>query len=245
MSGIALIGRSGAAVQTDNAGHVATTFRPHHPATSNGTSAGPQVRGSGSYRNFSTSGSLGALAANSEVWHFRFPIPSGSSALSYSAMIMRKLQVSIMVSTAASGAALLSLGVFFSRSWSVDGSGGTLQSVGTLNNSKQRINNARPYSTVRIANTTALTAGTQTLDAQPLSSVAFGVGTGATTTSIATQLLNFEDGTLIDDDPWALAYPPCIQIPEGLVIRTGANAFPAGIAWTLSVRSVWQESETY
>lgn len=236
--GLVVVGESGDSIEV-GADNLAALVTPRPNGYANSFSwQGPRGAGvlAGAYKNYSISGALGALAANSEVWQMRF-----TSLNSNIEIKVPRVQVCVHVTTAAAAAALASLQLFASRSFTVDGSGGTVQAAGALNNSKSRIIMPRPQATIRIASTAALTAGTETLDAQPLSSVAFGIGTAALTTGLTAHALDWDDGFLLEDDPTGVVHPFHIAVNEGLVIRTGA-AMPASIVWQLGVRVSWNET---
>lgn len=237
--GLIVIGESGDSLEVGPDNFAALVTPRPNAYLASGNYRGP--RGTtvlaGAYKNYALSGAMGALAAGSEVWQMRFP-PPGSTNIEIK---VTRVQVCVHVTTAAAAAALASLQLFAARSFSVDGSGGTLQAVGSLNNSKSRIIMSRPQATIRIPTTVALTAGTETLDAQPLSSVAFGIGTAALTTGLTAHALDWDDGFLLEDEPSGIMHPFHIAAGEGLVIKLGA-AMPASIVWQLGVRVSWNET---
>ena len=130
----------------------------------------------GWYRVDAISGTIGAaLAANSELFQFRFVAGTMSLALVYKVIVSAGL---VAVSTAAGP---VGFSIVPARSWTVAGSGGTRLTL-TGNNAKLRT--SFPTSQVNdagISTTGALTVGTKTLDTQGAGNVLVHVGTAAVT----------------------------------------------------------------
>jgi len=89
-----------------------------------------------------------------------------------------------------------------------------------------------------ISTTAALTAGTKTLDGTDIGAIAFSIGTGAITVAPNLNLIPLT--TLFDADGEG-QHPLVLANQEGFVIRTGANAFPAGMTWIGAVNVLWAE----
>jgi len=186
----------------------------------------------GFYRASATSGTMAvSLGANAEIFQFRWPDATRFA-------VVTRVGISAGSNVAAAAAALLAFKCTIARSWTVAGSGGTRL---TLTGNNQKLRTSMGTSLVNdagISTTAALTAGTKTLDAQDVGAVSFGVGTGAITVSPSLvicpryELLNVDAST---DHPIILAQN------EGFVIRTGVNAFPAGMTWSFSVDVSWAE----
>jgi hypothetical protein len=190
----------------------------------------------GMYRLGATSGTIAAaLAANSELFQFRWPDAS-NLALVY------KVNISAGLNVAATAAGLVSLVMTAARTWTAAGSGGTRLTL-TGNNCKLRTSMGTTLvNDAGIATTGALTAGTKTLDATNLAAVAFAILTGAITTVVSGTILPptdlFASGTEGD-------HPLVLAQNEGFVIRNGATAFPASATWHLGVNVLWAEAAAF
>lgn len=191
----------------------------------------------GYYRAGAISGTIAAaLAANSEVFQFRWP-DATNLALVY------KVQVSAGANVAATAAAITSLRMTAARSWSAAGSGGTRLTL-TGNNCKLRTSMGTTLvNDAGIASTGALTAGTKTLDTTDLGVVSIGIMTGAITTVVSGNLISRGDGILYDADGEGF-HPLTLAQNEGFVIRSGV-IFPAAMTWQLGVDVVWAEAAAF
>lgn len=186
----------------------------------------------GYYRVGAVSGTIAAaLAANSEVFQFRYVTAASRIALVY------KICVSAGANLAATAAAITSLRATVARSWTAAGSGGTRLTL-TGNNVKLRTSYATSeVNDAGILTTAALTAGTKTLDTTDIGQVAYGIGTGAITTSVPLVIL---PRTPIFDADGEGQHPLVLANQEGFVIRTGIIQ-PATMTWNLAVEVLWAE----
>lgn len=201
--------------------------------------SGPLPAGAGGgYRLSGQSGTMAAaLAANSEIFQFRYVTAASRVAL------IHGISISAGANLAATAAALAALRATIARAWTAAGSSGT-RFVLTGNNQKLRTTHATSeVSDAGIATTAALTAGTKTLDSQDIGSVAFGIGTGAITTSVPLVLV--PKTNLMGDFLGGLAFPIVLANQEGFVIRSGANAFPATLTWSFAVDVAWSEVDGF
>jgi hypothetical protein len=190
----------------------------------------------GFYRVSVVSGTMAAaLAANSEIFQFRWPDATRFA-------VVTRVAISAGANLAATAAAISSLRLTAARSWTVAGSGGTRLTM-TGNNQKLRtaVMGTSLTSDIGVSTTAGLTAGTKTLDAQDMGGVSFGIGTGAITTALnlniipLTELLNIDAS---NDHPLVLAQN------EGFVIRSGI-IFPATMTWAFTVNVSWAEVDAY
>lgn len=191
----------------------------------------------GAYALGAVSGTIAAaLGANSELFQFRYTTAASRIAL------VRRVFVSASANLAATAAALVSLNLCAARSWTANGSGGTAITTSGDNLNLRTTMPASEIANVRMATTAALGAGTKTLDTTDLASVAFGIGTGALTTAANFTLLPSFDlwNSRLSGD-----HPIVIASQEGLVIRSGAIAFPATMTWSLAVGIVWSEVDAF
>lgn len=189
----------------------------------------------GMYSLGATSGTIAAaLAANSEVFQFRWPDATNLA-------LVHRVQVSASVNVAATAAALLSLRMTAARSWSAAGSGGTRLTL-TGNNCKLRTSMGTTLvNDAGISTTGALTAGTKTLDTTDLAVIGYGWLTGAITVQVNGTLLPLS--TLFEAYDGG-AHPLVCAQNEGFVVRTGIIN-PATGTWAVSVNCLWAEAAAF
>jgi hypothetical protein len=209
-----------------------TTWTPQHVA------GGPLPVGTGgAFRLSMVSGTLAAaIAANSELFQFRYV--TGASRV----CLVHGISVSAGANVAATAAAILSLRATVARAWTVAGSGGTRATMTGNNNKLRTAHTTSEVSDIGMATTAALTAGTKTLDSQDIGGVAYGVGTGAITTSVPLNLLGQTD--LLGEFAGALGFPLVLANQEGFVVRTGIIQ-PATMTWNLTVNVAWTEVQSF
>lgn len=193
--------------------------------------------GGGYYRLGMTSGTMtAALAANAEIFQFRYVTSASRTALVY------KVNLSAGMNAAATAAGTVAFRLTAARAWTAAGSGGTRAAL-TTNNAKLRTTmSTSEVADAGISTTAGLTAGTKTLDTADLASRTIGIGTGSLTTVPSLNLLEQTDLFNAYDGggcPLVLAHQ------EGFVIRTGANAFPATATWSFSVNVYWAEVPSF
>lgn len=195
------------------------------------------VGAGGAFRIGASSGTMAAaLAANSEIFQFRYVTAASRLALVY------KVSISAGLNVAASAAALIAFRLTAARAWTAAGTGGT-RIVLTGNNTKLRTSlSTSEVNDAGISTTAALTAGTKTLDTTDLSNLSRGIGTGAIT--VSPQLEIVPQTNLFDADGEG-QHPLVLANQEGFVIRTGANAFPAAMTWSFSVNVLWLEVPSF
>ena len=192
--------------------------------------------GGNGYRLSAFTGTIGAaLAANSELFQFRFV--SGTKTRAVIQKVIFDGLAMVAVSTAVGP-----LGFMLkpARAWSVAGSGGTRIAVTGDN---LQLETAQPVSQVNdmgIATTGALTAGTKTKDANAIGQALGGIGTGAITIYGATSivmpqpLLNATSG----------AFPLILADQEGFTIDT-THAGPAGFTYVAGFTVAWVEMAAF
>ena len=189
----------------------------------------------GHFRIAMVSGTIAAaLAANSELFHFRWVDATRLA-------VIHKVWISAGANVAATAAALAALRLAIARSWTADGTGGTAATL-TGSNQKDRTSMATSLlGTARMATTVALGAGTKTLDTQDIAAVAYGIGTGAITTSLPLNLIPQTELLEVNANG---QHPIVLAQNEGLVIRSGPIA-PAAMTWHLAVTVAWAELTVY
>ncbi len=196
----------------------------------------------GYYQVAMRSGTMTQLAANGDMFQFRYP--ARQFAVVYSVWI------SAGPSTAAGAATLCAFRLIVVRPFSVKGSGGT-RLVPSGDDQKMRTSMATSgVNDIGIATTKDLTQGTGTTDSQDLGGVAFGIGTGAVSVAASnywvppTPLFESSD---VGEHPLVLTASGNLGISlggEGFIIRSGANAMPTG-SWTFAVTCAWAEVVAY
>lgn len=196
------------------------------------------VGNGGAYRLSMQSGTMAvSLGANSEIFQFRYVTTNSRVCL------VHGISISAGSNVAASTAVLAAFRATVARGWTVAGSGGT-RAVLTGNLQKLRTTFASSEtSDAGISTTAALTAGTKTLDTQDIGSVSFGIGTGAIT--VSPSLILVPKTNLLGEFIGGMAWPLVLANQEGFVVRTGANAFPAGMTWTFGVDVAWSEVDGF
>lgn len=209
-----------------------TVWTPSHSVP------GPLPVGTGgAFRLSMTSGTMAAaLAANAEIFQFRFTTAANRVCL------VHGISISAGANVAATAAAITSLRATVARSWSAVGSGGTRATMTTSNQKLRTSHATSEVNDIGIATTAGLTAGTKTLDAQDIGSVALGIGTGAITVSVPLVLL--PKTNLLGDFAGSMAFPLVLANNEGFVVRSGV-IFPATMTWNFTVDVAWSEVQSF
>lgn len=216
MAGINLIGNSGVLVEVETAQKAMRMVQS------------PRDFGTlGSYGTGAVSGVMAAaLAANSEIFQFRWTNASNS-------MVLRSVTIGAG-SIGAFAAGVCTFGLRVARTWSADGTGGTALTFAT-NDQKRRTSMGTTLAPtalgVRVASTAALGAGTKTLDGNDFSTI-----TGSVTAVAGVPLIN--PSTSLWQRNTADEYPLFFAASEGFVIRA---TVPATGTWTFSVSIEWAE----
>jgi hypothetical protein len=197
---------------------------PSTAATSTPVTIGPPLLGS--YCMGANTGTMAAgLAGGAPIYSFRY----GGANLA----IVRKVLAEANDVTTAFVAGAAKLDVIPARSFSVSDTGGTAATL-TGNNGKLRTSFATTaVSDLRISSTATLTAGTRTLDAQPIASVEFPVSTAIDAALLPTTTLYQAQ---VGESPLVLA------TNEGFVIQA---TVPGTGTWSGSVRVCWDEVSAF
>lgn len=172
-----------------------------------------------------------ALAANSELFQFRFVAGTKTKALLYIAKISAAI-VSVGTAIGPIGFELVP-----ARNWTVAGSGGT-RIANTSDN--MQTETALPNSQVLdigIATTGALTVGTKVLDANGQGNILSGILTGAATTQQVAELVT--DRYLFNAMD-AGGQPLVLANNEGFIIKT-THIGPAALTYVIGVTIAWRE----
>jgi hypothetical protein len=189
-----------------------------------------EVGANGAYRKSLLSGTMAAaLAANAEIWQYRWTDATRLGVLTK--VILDGLAGSATAFTAGFG----KVDVMQARSFTASGTGGT---AGTLtgNNGKNRTSMATTLmGDIRCATTAALTAGTKTLDTDPIGQISFSVGVVVSVNYLGQVLL-------VDNDAAHGQHPLVFAQNEGVAMRA---TVPATGTWQFGVTCVWSEVDTF
>lgn len=183
----------------------------------------------GSYEswNFSIAATTGVIApglpASSEIFQFRWAPGTGQNRCR---ILCVQLSAAVDATGFGASAASAVFDMTVARGWTAAGTGGTVVTPTGNSNKLRTTQNPSLFSLggeVRVATTAALTAGTKTLDAQPVGNIVGGAGAAGTTMVYPIPLY-------VD---WA-AYgiPLVLANQEGFVVRAtvpATGAFKAGI----------------
>lgn len=179
----------------------------------------------GSFSKTLTSGTIGAgIAANAPVFSFRY----GGSGYA----VIKEINVEVVNAGTAFAAGVGRIDIIPARSFTASDTGGT---AGTLtgNNGKLRTSlGTTGVSDIRISSTAALSAGTRTLDSDPIANIVMAVPA----TSTNYQMAGPNDVAYGRNQ--AGDYPMVLATNEGFVMQ--AN-MPATGTWTYSVTVQWDE----
>lgn len=183
----------------------------------------------GSYTMTGVTGTMAAgLAANSPIWAFRY---TGTGVA-----VVKSIRFSAADTATAFAAGLAQFNFFVARAFTASDTGGTAATL-TGNNGKLRTSFATTgVGQFMTATTGTMTAGTRTLDAQPIAAISLGVQAAA-----GVQL---SDGSpsLIVFPQNAGDYPLVLAANEGIELQA---TVPATGTWSGSITIVWDEYASY
>jgi hypothetical protein len=173
------------------------------------------------------SGLVTGLAAGAAIFSFR--------NLSTNPVLVRRVGVGFVTTTAFTAAQMISFGLLAARSFTASDSGGTAIAL-TGSNAKHRTSLATPTSLdCRVATTAALTAGTRTVDANSLAVAAgWSGGAGVSIAPTLNNLLAHDTGD----------YPLVLAQNEGLLI-TNLTAMGAGGVGVATVAIEFAEASAF
>lgn len=184
----------------------------------------PPVRNIDAYMVDSISGTMAAgLSANALVYSVRWAVTTHIA-------LIRQVRISMLSLGTAFTAGLGEFRLYVARSFTASDTGGN--SVLPINNyQKLRTCMSIPrFTAMSHASTGALTAGTRTLDTNPLRRIIYNVGTDANTVYLPTTVLF---GAIVDAD-----FPLVLEANEGFVITA---TVPATGTWQFAVGLEWME----
>jgi hypothetical protein len=179
----------------------------------------------------SASGITATLGANSNVGSFRW------MSSTYLAVIT-SIRIQAVVLSTITTSVPFDLSVFFARSFTVSDTGGS----GAVGSQAMKVNPATPGSLLadlRVSTTAALTAGTRTLDTDPLARVV-----GASGTVIGNQFFSGVNPAPIFLRTLHTEYPIVLAANEGIVFQSPL-AGPATGTFAIIYELNWIETTSY
>ena len=190
----------------------------------------------GSYRIGAMSGLLSGVAAGAATAGHLFALRNTHAT---TLLILTYLSIKMRIITSFTAAQEFGFEVFRATSYSASHTTGTQINPAAAGGFKKR--SSMPSSVVgdaRISTTAALTAGTHTLDAQPmLQETGWELVAGATVPKARIESIwDNSDGS---------EYPLVLAQNEGLIIRNGPIALGAGGTARLLVDMEWVEANAY
>lgn len=178
----------------------------------------------GIFQHCGRSGQMASgLAANAPIYSFQW---NGSLVAA-----IRRVTVNAWSATTAFAGGVVMFDAYIARGFTAPDSGGTAANL-SGGQSKMRSSMASSLAAIRYASTTAITAGTRTLDSDPIARVVATLPQSGTTTIVATNLINKAMGE----------HPLTLAAGEGFVIN--ATIPPVG-TWQFSVTMEWDEIPGY
>jgi hypothetical protein len=193
----------------------------------------------GAYRVAAVSGLLTGVAAGAATTGHLFALrwaPSGTDERRRTTFILQRFRARLATVTGFTAEQEIGLQLFVARAFSATGSGGTAVDLTTSGRKRAGFPNSL-VTDMRVANTGALTAGTQTLDSAPIAvASAQELASGATVQRNAAEILMPQEDTV--------SHPVLLAPNEGLILR---NTIAMGAAGTmrLIVEIDWLELERY
>lgn len=183
----------------------------------------------GSYQYGITSGALTVVAAGALVYSFRF-----NPAVTTNLCMIRRVEINFSTITAFGAAQSLQYSMQIARAFTAVDSGGlsgafTQANTGKMRTSMPTSQMALAGSNIQIANTGAMTAGTRTLDTQPISFV-----TG-TSNAVGASLTLAPIYSHVPGD-----YPLILGYQEGFIINNVQTMGATGVI-NLTVNVEWME----
>lgn len=188
----------------------------------------------GSYQIAAISGAVTGVGAGSPVFSVRWAPGTGALCL------INSVSVSATVTVGFTAAQELEYGMFVARGFTVSDTGGTQQVLSGANQKMRTNMGTSLFSAggdMRISSTAALTAGTRTLDSQPMNANSFW-----SPAATAGSNLSNVNIALFDRQPGE--YPIVLANNEGMVINN-VLAMGAGGVVRLVVYVNWTEVATY
>jgi len=175
------------------------------------------------------------VVANGSLFSMRWA--PGNSKIA----VIRRVTVNFVQTVGWTAAAAQPLGLYIARSWSISDSAGTAITVAANTNKMRTANDPSLFaapSDVRISSTATLTAGTRTLDTNP---IAVGL-IAASQVAVASAV--YPQQTIVLHDANAGDHPIVLDNNEGIVLNNMV-VWPAAANGFVSVNVEWFETSAY
>jgi hypothetical protein len=204
------------------------------------TSARAPSQGEGAYRIAAVSGLLTTVAAGTatagHLWAVRWS-PAVNGNVNQALLVLQRLRARLFTVAGFTAAQEFGMDLVVARAYTASHSGGTAATLTTNNCKKRTSMPTTVLASMQTGTTGALTAGTHTLDAQPIASTAYNELAAAATVpkGLSEIYISTED---LDREPIVLA------LNEGLVIRNTVLMGAGGTA-RLVVEMDWLEVARY
>lgn len=194
-----------------------------------GTGIIPVTAGlTGSYSKGLVSGTMAAgLAANAPVYSFRY----GGTGYA----VIKRITMSAGNQGTGFAAGVANFSMFAARAFTASDTGGSAATLTGNNGKLKTVFATTAVSDIRISSTATLTAGTRTLDTDPLAAIMVGVPVTANATVLPV-------GSVLTEPKNAGDYPLVLATNEGFVIQA---TVPATGTWSFSVFVEWDEYQVY
>lgn len=193
----------------------------------------------GAYRIASVSGVISGVAAATStagfLWSMRWSPSQASNKGNITFALIQRLRAKMVTIHGPTATQELGIDLIFARSYTASPTGGNAATLTTDNAKKRTSFPTTQMTDIRVANTGALTSGTQTLDAQPIaqqsvSEVAFAATVQATPgPEILLTTQDMEE------------YPLILAPNEGLILRNTVSQ-GAGYTGRVVVEVDWREA---
>ena len=193
--------------------------------------------GTGYYQLGAVTGNLTntTVVANGSLFSMRWAPANGRIA------IIRRVVVNFVQTVGWTAAAAQPVGLYVARAWTVSDSSGTQVTI-SGNTNKMRTTNDPSFfsvpSDVRVAGTATLTAGTRTIDTNPVS-----VGLIAAS-QVAAASATYPQQTIMLHDVNTGDHPIILENNEGIVINN-MTVWPAAANGFMSINVEWIEGTGY
>jgi len=175
------------------------------------------------------------VTANNSLFSMRWAPGNGKLA------VIRRVIINFVQTVGWTAAAAQPVGLYVARNWTVSDSGGTQVTIAG-NTQKMRTTYDPSYfsipSDVRIASTATLTAGTRTLDTNPI-----GIGLLAAS-QVAAASATYLQQTITLHDVNTGDHPIVLDNNEGLVVNNMV-VWPAAANGFIAVNVEWLETSAY
>jgi hypothetical protein len=171
-----------------------------------------------------TSGAMTIVAAAGPVWSCRWTVNN-------ELCVVKRITLSMGATVAFTTAQWLAFGLFRATAWTVADSGGTAATLTTYNGQHDTKYIPSVMGDMRIGTTGVITAGTRTVDAQPL------VVSSPWATTAVVGSANYWDFVFSYDDA---AQPLILRQNEGLILQNQLVMGAAGVV-RLHVSLQWDE----